>query len=54
MALSAAAVVTNKFALRQESFKSDKSNGSIVPLSILPDKKEWLQEHHLLMLMLDG
>jgi hypothetical protein len=52
----AIAASVSKFTLRQDvdSFKSDKLNGSIVPVSVLPDRKEWIKEHDLLMLMLDG
>jgi hypothetical protein len=52
--MAIATAVSNKFTLRQDSFKGDKLNGSIVPVSVLPDRKEWIKEHDLLMLMLDG
>jgi hypothetical protein len=52
--MAIAAAVSNKFILRQDSFNKTVSSGSILPVSLLPDKKEWIAEHNLLMHMLDG
>ena len=52
--MAIAATVARKLSLRQESCRSDRSNGAIVAVSSLPDMKEWIADYDLLVLMLDG
>jgi hypothetical protein len=50
---AAVAVARNQKVLRVDSSLRDK-HIDLLPMAVLPDKKEWIAEHDLEMLMLDG
>jgi hypothetical protein len=53
MAAAVVSAASHKIPLHPDALR-DKGNGAAIPVAVLPDKKEWIEEHNLSMLMLDG
>ena len=51
--MTAAVLARNQKVLRVDSSLRD-NNIDLLPMAVLPDRKEWIAEHDLEMLMLDG
>ena len=51
--MAVAVLARNQKVLRVDSSLRD-NHIELLPMAVLPDKKEWIAEHDLAMLMLDG
>ena len=51
--MAVASVVSHKVPTNLDASR-EKGGIAIIPVAILPDKKEWVENHNLSMLMLDG
>jgi hypothetical protein len=51
--MAVASAVAHKAPINLDAIR-EKGNGTLIPVAVLPDKKEWVEDYNLSMLMLDG
>jgi hypothetical protein len=51
--MAVASVVAHKVPTNLDAMR-EKGSVAILPVAVLPDKREWVEDHNLSMLMLDG
>jgi hypothetical protein len=52
--MAIASVVAHKVSAINLDTVREKGNNAIIPVAVLPDKKDWVADHNISMLMLDG
>ena len=52
--MAAAVIASRRDVLPRGTLRDQMNTDDLLPISVLPDSKEWIADHDIEMLMLDG